>query len=294
MKKMWIIVGVIIAFILLFIGCAILSIPKDEEQEFEKVQYGQTKDNIGDISEVDNNETQNKDDKVIEETQEQIIEIREEKVSTNIQENKTTKENTKVINTKTTVKENETKKEEPSKVETNEVPEQEKVDEVVKYEVPENEITSEEITEQEILPETVEVVEETNDNVAIPEGAVGVLKIDKIGLYQQVVDGHTLDVLDKNLGHVIDTPEIDGNVGILGHNSGNAGYFQKLTELQVGDTVEYFTNKKSRTYKVSEITQIDDTDWTKFGVTKENKITLVTCVRGVPDKRYCVQAIEVN
>ena len=128
---------------------------------------------------------------------------------------------------------------------------------------------------------------------AIPEGMVGILKIDKIGLYQNVAEGHTLDVLKKNLGHVTDTAKYTGNIGILGHNSGNAGYFKRLTELVVGDEIQYISNNGTRTYKVSEITQIDDTDWSKLANTEENKITLITCVKNVPLKRLCIQASEI-
>lgn len=128
---------------------------------------------------------------------------------------------------------------------------------------------------------------------AIPEGMVGILKIDKIGLYQNVAEGHTLDVLKKNLGHVTDTAQYTGNIGILGHNSGNAGYFKRLTELVVGDEIQYISNNGTRTYKVSEITQIDDTDWSKLANTEENKITLITCVKNVPLKRLCIQASEI-
>lgn len=127
----------------------------------------------------------------------------------------------------------------------------------------------------------------------IPEGMVGILKIDKIGLCQNVAEGHTLDVLKKNLGHVTDTAQYTGNIGILGHNSGNAGYFKRLTELVVGDEIQYISNNGTRTYKVSEITQIDDTDWSKLANTEENKITLITCVKNVPLKRLCIQASEI-
>ncbi len=150
--------------------------------------------------------------------------------------------------------------------------------------------------ENEVVQEQVEPSENvvSNEIVSIPVGKVGIIKIDKIGLYQVVADGHSLDVLKTDLGHVDSTAYADGNVGILGHNSGNAGYFKRLTELKLDDEIEYFTTRGVKKYKVSEIVQIDDTDWSKLANTEDNRITLITCVKNVPSKRLCVQATEVK
>ena len=143
------------------------------------------------------------------------------------------------------------------------------------------------------LSKTLATIETIINDVVIPTEAVGVLKIDKIGLYQPVMEGHSLEVLKTHLGHVDGSAYWRGNIGILGHNNGNAGFFKRLTELKVDDVIEYITEDGTRTYKVSEITEIEDTDWSKFARTEDNRITLVTCVRNVPTKRYCVQAIEI-
>lgn len=131
------------------------------------------------------------------------------------------------------------------------------------------------------------------NDVEIPVEAIGVLKIDKIGLFQPVMEGHSLEVLKTNLGHVDGSAYWIGNIGILGHNNGNAGFFKRLTELKIDDVIEYITDEGTKTYKVSEIVEIEDTDWSRFASTKDNRITLVTCVKNVPTKRYCVQAIEI-
>lgn len=139
-----------------------------------------------------------------------------------------------------------------------------------------------------------EVVEEIEQSsIVIPDGAVGILKIDKINLCQKVVNGHSLEVLKTDLGHVDETAYYKGNIGILGHNNGNAGYFKRLTELVIDDEIQYITENGTMRYKVSEITEIDDTDWSKLSKTEDNRITLITCVRNVPAKRYCVQAVEI-
>ena len=119
------------------------------------------------------------------------------------------------------------------------------------------------------------------------------MKIPKISVSQAVLEGHSLEVIKDGLGHFDDTAYWNGNIGILGHNIGKAGYFEKLKNLVVGDSISYTTEYGTRNYKVSSITEIDDTDWSVLANTKDNRITMITCVKGVPEKRLCVQAIEV-
>ena len=40
--------------------------------------------------------------------------------------------------------------------------------------------------------------------------------------------------------------------------------------------------------------QIDENDWKFIQITDENILTLITCVKGEPSLRLCVQAIEVH
>lgn len=138
-----------------------------------------------------------------------------------------------------------------------------------------------------------EIIETVIDNTVIPSDSVGLLKIPKISLSQAVLDGHSLEVLKKGLGHFDDTAYWQGNIGILGHNSGSAGYFEKLKNLVVGDSISYTTEYGTRNYEVSSITEILDTDWSMLSNTTDNRITLITCVKGVPSKRLCIQAKEI-
>ncbi len=138
-----------------------------------------------------------------------------------------------------------------------------------------------------------EIIETVIDNTVIPSDSVGLLTIPKLSVKQAVLDGHSLEVLKKGLGHFDDTAYWQGNIGILGHNSGSAGYFEKLKSLVVGDSISYTTEHGTRNYKVSSITEIADTDWSVLANTTDNRITLITCVKGVPEKRLCIQAKEV-
>ena len=146
--------------------------------------------------------------------------------------------------------------------------------------------TNEVITQEEIIETVI-------DNTVIPSDSVGLLTIPKISVKQAVLEGHSLEVLKKGLGHFDDTAYWQGNIGILGHNSGSAGYFEKLKNLVVGDSISYTTEYGTRNYKVSSITEIADTDWSVLANTTDNRITLITCVKGVPEKRLCIQAKEI-
>ena len=171
--------------------------------------------------------------------------------------------------------------------------------EVIKQPIQQEQVVEEQIVEEPTIPDVVENVEvpeniETVINdVVIPDDAVGMLNIPKISVNRPILEGHSLEVLKNGLGHVEETAYWQGNIGILGHNGGNAGYFKDLTKLVIGDTISYTTEYGTRTYKVSQIIQIDDTDWSYLANTKDNRITLITCVKNVPEKRLCVQATEI-
>ncbi len=165
--------------------------------------------------------------------------------------------------------------------------------------VVQTEVVNQPIQEELLIPEIVENVEIPGNTktvingVVIPDGAVGMLNIPKISVNMPILEGHSLDVLKNGLGHVLETAYWQGNIGILGHNGGNAGYFKDLTKLVIGDTISYTTEYGTRNYKVTEIVQIDDIDWSYLANTKDNRITLITCVKNVPEKRLCVQATEI-
>jgi len=150
--------------------------------------------------------------------------------------------------------------------------------------------TNQEVIEQpEIIEQPIEKVEETvSDNI-------GMLEIPKISVYKEVYEGYSLDILDKGLGHVSDTAQWSGNIGILGHNYSQkpSGYFKNLYKLVIGDEVIYHTEFGTKKYKVSEIIEIDDNDWSVMSNTAEDKITMLTCVMNNPSKRLCVIATKV-
>lgn len=77
--------------------------------------------------------------------------------------------------------------------------------------------------------------------------------------------------------------------GQHGHNRGyEKNYFEKLKELDKGDVIIYNFKDFRKEYIVKDNLIIKDTDWTYLENTKENKITLITCVENEPKYRRCV------
>lgn len=97
------------------------------------------------------------------------------------------------------------------------------------------------------------------------------------------------------VGHFKNTEEWDGNVGLAAHNRGYPiNYFANLKELKIGDEIIYKTKYGVKRYKVILSIIIKDTDWSYLQETKENKITLITCVENKPSNRRCIQGEEIK
>lgn len=124
------------------------------------------------------------------------------------------------------------------------------------------------------------------------EDVIGVIKIEKINFEGLVYEGTSLATIDKGVGHFEISPYFDGNVCLAAHNSDK--FWANLHTLQGGDEITYVSFLGTRTYKVSSIEEISETDWSKLANTNSNILTLITCVKDKPAKRLCVQAIEVD
>ena len=89
--------------------------------------------------------------------------------------------------------------------------------------------------------------------------------------------------------------KFDGNVGLAAHNRGNKySYFARINELDNGDEIKYQTQYGQRTYVVNSKKEILETDWNPLKSTKENKLTLITCIKNKVNQRLCVEAVEKN
>ncbi len=121
------------------------------------------------------------------------------------------------------------------------------------------------------------------------------LSIPKINLKAQISEGTTKEVMDKYVGHFVDTGVIKGNICLGAHNRGYpVNYFENIKSLNKNDLIFYKKEDKTYCFKVETVTVIKDTDWTYLEETEDNRITLITCVENEPDYRRCVQAVEVK
>lgn len=152
-----------------------------------------------------------------------------------------------------------------------------------------------EIYSDENIQDRLDNSDNTEDSLLLQidgESVVGVIKIDKIGFEGLIYEGTSLDTLAKGVGHFESSPYLNGNVCLAAHNTNK--FWAKLNTLQTGDKISYISFLGSKEYQVSNIEQISETDWSKLSNTDENTLTLITCVKGKPSLRLCVQALEVN
>ena len=124
-------------------------------------------------------------------------------------------------------------------------------------------------------------------------GSLGTPKIPAIGLTVKVVQGTDSKALAKGAGHFTNTSIWDGNCCLAGHNRGVTNHFGKIHTLDTGDTITLTTKLGTRTYSVTNVMKVGETDNSMLVTTSDNCITLFTCVRDERDYRWCVRAVEV-
>ena len=106
--------------------------------------------------------------------------------------------------------------------------------------------------------------------------------------------GATSDSMSKGAGHYASSSLWSGNVGLFGHNrGGSVAHFAELKDVKVGDTVTYTTNLGTKTYSVTFVGSISNTDYSYLNEMGDNRITMITCIANQPSLRLCVQAVEI-
>lgn len=148
---------------------------------------------------------------------------------------------------------------------------------------------------------TEEIVEEEK-NINIDEVVLNQytdnswrIYISKINLDAPILDGTSQENLRRGVTHFEETPVFDGNVCLAAHNRGyKYNYFQELKRLEIGDIIKYQKDQSIRTYSVVWKGKIKETDLSYLKNTKENILTLITCVENMPELRLCVQAYEIK
>lgn len=125
-------------------------------------------------------------------------------------------------------------------------------------------------------------------------GSLGTLKIPAIDLTVKIYEGTDSRTLAKGAGHFTNTSIWDGNVAFAAHNRGVNNYFGKIHTLDIGDTIILKTRLGTRTYTVTDVMKVDETDSSMLAPNSGNCITLFTCVRDQREYRWCVRAVEVE
>ena len=125
-------------------------------------------------------------------------------------------------------------------------------------------------------------------------GYLATLKIPAIGVNVKVYEGTGNDVLAKGAGHFEETSIWDGRVAIAGHNRGVNCYFGEIHTLSIGDRITLTTKLGTRTYAVTSVSKVGETDRGGLAPTTDNTLALYTCVRDQRDYRWCVTATEVG
>ena len=134
---------------------------------------------------------------------------------------------------------------------------------------------------------------EVTDDLYYKNGSLGTLEIPAIGLTVDIFEGTDAATLKRGAGHFEDTSIWDGNVGFAAHNRGANSYFGKIHTLELGDRITLTTKLGTRTYEVTSVSKVSETDRSALAASQSNVITLYTCVRDQRDFRWCVTGQEI-
>ena len=117
---------------------------------------------------------------------------------------------------------------------------------------------------------------------ALENGEVlGVLRISKINLEEGIREGSSSSVISSALGHMEETalPGQIGNCAIAGHRNYVFGrFFNRLDEIEPGDTVEIETLDGTFTYEVTDSFVVEPEDVSVLSRDlDQSELTLITC-----------------
>ncbi len=124
------------------------------------------------------------------------------------------------------------------------------------------------------------------------DGSIGTVQIPSLSISMKLWEGETSSSMSKGMGHYSSTSAWNGNVGACGHNRGAKYVIGSIKDLDIGDIITYTTIYGTRTYEVSMVKKISNTDWSYLQSTTDNRITITTCVAGDSSRRWVVQAVE--
>lgn len=141
------------------------------------------------------------------------------------------------------------------------------------------------------------------DISAVSDEIVGYLSFpslnDNFYLDMPIKEGTDLSIIATAIGHFTETYK---NICLVAHNSGTnangiyVGYFDLIKNFKEGDVIIYNNLIKDYYYKVISNAIINDKDLSILQETDDDRLTLITCVKGSRNKEYrqCVIAKRVE
>lgn len=161
------------------------------------------------------------------------------------------------------------------------------------------------VTDTESPEESVEYMYSDIGSYSFRGNIDSILVIDKINLKKAVIRGTTIEDNDYNLSlYYFVTADLsttlDGNYIIYGHSSQVYGHsFNRLDELQIGDTFYLFQNGVRYNYKVEAVDRALRSESQPYFPDLEKRVTLVSCEKhlaeGYSEKRVIiVRAVRVD
>ncbi len=120
-----------------------------------------------------------------------------------------------------------------------------------------------------------------------------ILRINRINLEVSVFEGIDDITLNRAVGRIPGTSEINGsgNIGIAGHRD---GFFRGLKDINLGDTIELVTSNEKRLYAIDAIHIVKPEDVWVLNPRPNPSLTLVTCYPfyfvGSAPERFIIQA----
>jgi sortase A len=136
-----------------------------------------------------------------------------------------------------------------------------------------------------------------NDSEEIPDGAIGIVEIESLGISYPIFEGTGDTQLNEGIGHMADTAPLceKGNAVLAGHNGSRRGvFFTHLSEISIGAEVRVTNKEKvTHTYEVYETGVYGPYDETVYAESEEECLTLFTCAYS-GTRRFVVRCKPVD
>lgn len=146
-------------------------------------------------------------------------------------------------------------------------------------------------------PEALPDSENAGTRVIASGSVIGEIEMPRVGLKAIVVQGDSLRLLNRAVGHLPDSPlpGENGNVALAAHRD---GLFRPLRAVQPGDAITLRTADREFQYEVLWTAVVPPTAVGVLEPTSEPVLTLVTCFPfyyvGPAPERFVVRAREVE